>query len=313
MGGNFIDTANEIYSGGTSEEMLGRFIAGHRDEVVLATKYSDAPPGNNANAAGNHRKSMVHSLERSLKRLATDYVDVFWVHAWDFMTPEEEVVRALDDLVRAGKILYAAISDAPAWVVARCNTIAELRGWTAFVGLQVEYNLVDRTPERDLIPMARALDLAVVAWSPLASGILSGKYSGAAISEGNRRLDTVSFHGLDNRSLAIASAVGDIAQQLNCSSPQVALSWLRQRQRAQVIPIIGARTLKQFEDNVGCLGVTLDNDVLVRLDQVSAEPLGFPHDYLVNSREPVYGGMFDRIDSHRDRGITHSGLGPPHQ
>lgn len=184
LGGNFVDTANEIYSGGRSEEFVGRFIAGHRDEVVLATKYSDAPPGNDPNAAGVHRKSLVQSLERSLRRLGTDYVDLLWVHAWDFLTSEAEVMRALDDVVRAGKVLYVAISDAPAWVIARCQTIAELRGWSPFVALQAEYNLVERTPERDLIPMARALDLAVVAWSPLASGILSGKYGTAAGSGG---------------------------------------------------------------------------------------------------------------------------------
>src|SRR6202167_2809735 len=175
-GGNFIDTAN-FYTGGTSETFLGEFMQGHRDSVVLATKYSNAAPGNDPNAAGNHRKTMMQAVEASLKRLQTDYIDLYWVHAWDQITPVEEVMRGLDDLVRQGKILYAGISDAPAWIVAQANTLAGLRGWTPFVGLQIEYSLIQRAPERDLIPMAGAFDIGVTAWSPLASGVLSGKYS----------------------------------------------------------------------------------------------------------------------------------------
>src|SRR6202522_2151178 len=173
-GGNFIDTAN-FYTGGTSEKFLGEFMQGHRDSVVLATKYSNAAPGNDPNAAGNHRKSMMQAVEASLKRLQTDYIDLYWVHIWDEITPIEEVMRAFDDLVRQGKILYAGVSDMPAWVVARGNTLAELRGWTSFVGLQIEYSLIERTPERDLLPMAADLGLGVTAWSPLAGGILTGK------------------------------------------------------------------------------------------------------------------------------------------
>lgn len=302
-GGNFIDTANEIYAGGLSEEFLGRLTSGHRHEVVLASKYTDAPPGSDPNAGGNSRKSMMQSVERSLRRLDTDHLDLLWVHAWDFMTPEAEVMRALDDLVRAGKVLYVGISDAPAWVVARCNTIAELRGWTPFVGLQVEYNLVERTPERELLPMARALDLTLVAWSPLASGILSGKYADGAPSDGGRRLDTVQFKEIDERSLAIARVVGDVARQLDCSSPQVALAWLRQRAPGQVIPIVGARTLDQFRDNAACLDVTLDGETIARLDEVSAVSMGFPSAFLSAMNGPTYGGMLEQIDAHRDRGI----------
>src|SRR6202522_1317386 len=173
-GGNFIDTAN-FYTGGTSEKFLGEFMQGHRDSVVLATKYSNASPGNDPNAAGNHRKSMVQALEASLKRLKTDYIDLYWLHLWDQITPIEEVMRAFDDLVRQGKILYAGVSDMPAWVVAKANTLADLRGWTSFVGLQIEYSLIERTPERDLLPMAADLGLGVTAWSPLAGGILTGK------------------------------------------------------------------------------------------------------------------------------------------
>ncbi|MGB6449882.1 MAG: aldo/keto reductase, partial [Steroidobacteraceae bacterium] len=176
-GGNFIDTAN-LYTNGTSERLLGEFMQGHRESLVLATKYGNAAPGSDPNAAGNHRKSMVQAVEASLKRLKTDYIDLYWLHIWDQMTPLEEIMRGFDDLARAGKILYAGISDAPAWWIARGNTVAELRGWTQFVGLQIEYSLLERTPERELLPMAHALGLGVTAWSPLAGGMLTGKYHG---------------------------------------------------------------------------------------------------------------------------------------
>src|SRR5215471_18509336 len=178
-GGNFIDTAN-VYTNGSSETFLGEFMQGHRESMVLATKFANAMQGTDANAAGNHRKSMMQAVEASLKRLKTDYIDVYWMHIWDRLTPVEEVMRGLDDLVRAGKVLYLGISDAPAWWIAGANTLAQLRGWTAFVGLQIEYSLIERTVERELIPMARAFDVGVVAWSPLASGLLSGKYHGGA-------------------------------------------------------------------------------------------------------------------------------------
>jgi aryl-alcohol dehydrogenase-like predicted oxidoreductase len=173
-GGNFIDTAN-VYTAGTSETLLGEFMAGHRDRLVLATKYTNAAPGKDANAAGNHRKSMMLAVEASLKRLKTDYIDLYWLHIWDQITPIEEVMRAFDDLVRQGKILYAGVSDMPAWLVARANTLAELRGFSSFVGLQIEYSLIERTPERELLPMAAALGVGVTAWSPLAGGVLTGK------------------------------------------------------------------------------------------------------------------------------------------
>src|SRR6266849_6128795 len=184
-GGNFIDTAN-MYTNGSSENLVGEFIHDHRQSVVLATKYTNAMAGNDPNAAGNHRKSMVQALEASLRRLKTDYIDLYWLHIWDQMMVEE-VMRAFDDFVRAGKVLYIGISDAPAWWVARANTLAELRGWTQFVGLQIEYNLIERTPERELLPMAGALGLTITPWSPLASGWLTGKYAGKSKEE--KRLD----------------------------------------------------------------------------------------------------------------------------
>lgn len=241
-GGNFIDTAN-IYTDGTSEKFLGEFMASERDQVVLATKYTNGSGDGNPNGAGNQRKSMVQSVEGSLKRLNTDYIDVLWLHTWDFMTPPEEVMRAFDDLVRAGKVLYIGISDAPAWVVSQCNTLAELRGWTPFIGLQVEYSLIQRDPERELLPMAHTLDIGVTAWSPLASGWLTGKYTqdnGDSGSDGEaRRLDHEMMSGFvdqNERNRAIAQAVDQMAADTGYSQPQVALAWL---QHKGVIPIVG--------------------------------------------------------------------------
>src|SRR6202047_4400983 len=181
-GVNFIDTAN-FYTGGTSEKFVGEFIKGHRDSVVLATKYSNAAPANDPNAAGSARKGWMQALEASLKRLQTNYIDLYWVHIWDEITPVEEVMRGLDDLVRQGKVLYVGISDAPAWWIAQANTLAELRGWTKFIGLQLEYSLIERTVERELIPVAKALNIGVTAWSPLSNGVLTGKYHGHGGSE----------------------------------------------------------------------------------------------------------------------------------
>src|SRR5271169_2746196 len=181
-GGNFIDTAN-VYTNGTSERLLGEFMAGHRERIVLATKYTNAAAGNDPNAAGNHRKSMMQSVEASLNRLKCDYIDLYWLHIWDQITPVEEVMRGFEDLTRSGKVLYAGVSDAPAWWIVRANTLAEFRGWAKFVGLQIEYSLIERTVERELLPMAKALGLTVTAWSPLAGGVLSGKYQGGSQSK----------------------------------------------------------------------------------------------------------------------------------
>lgn len=175
-GGNFIDTAN-IYQNGTSEKYVGEFIAPERDKFVLATKYTLTTNPNDPNAGGNHRKNLFQSVNASLKRLNTEYIDLLWVHIWDYMTPIEEVMRSLDYLIRSGKILYIGISDAPAWIVSRANTISELRGWSYFIGLQIMYSLIERTPERELLSMARSLDIGVTAWSPLGMGVLAGKYN----------------------------------------------------------------------------------------------------------------------------------------
>ena len=175
-GGNFIDTAN-IYQNGTSEKYVGEFISSERERFVVATKYTLTTNPNDPNASGNHRKNLVQSVEASLKRLNTHYIDLLWVHMWDPMTPIEEVMRSLDDLIRSGKILYIGISDVPAWVVSNANAIADLRSWSSFIGLQIMYNLIERSAERELLPMARALDIGVTVWSPLGGGVLSGKYN----------------------------------------------------------------------------------------------------------------------------------------
>jgi aryl-alcohol dehydrogenase-like predicted oxidoreductase len=296
-GGNFIDTAN-LYTNGESERFIGEFVQGEREHFVVATKYTNAPPGTDPNAAGNQRKNLVQSINASLKRLGVDYIDIYWVHAWDPMTPVEELMRALDDQVRQGKVLYVGISDAPAWIVSRANAIAESRGWTPFISLQVEYNLAQRTPERELLPMARALDVGVTAWSPLASGLLSGKYTRGVNGE-ERRLSKMSREEPDERSLRIAWEVDALADELGVPSAQVALAWVRQH--PNVIPILGARTVSQLQSNLQSLEVTLTSDQLERLNDVSRIELGFPHDFLRQDgpRAFAYGGMLEQIDDPR--------------
>jgi len=296
-GGNFIDTAN-IYTDGTSESFLGEFLEGHRDSVALATKYSNAAPGNDPNAAGNHRKSMMQAVEASLKRLRTDYIDLYWVHIWDAITPVEEVMRGLDDLVRQGKVLYVGISDVPAWWIAQANTLADLRGWSRFIGLQIPYNLIERTVERELIPMAKALDIGVTAWSPLSNGVLTGKYHGHGGSElGRMNSETMkTFMPEQQRATRIVAAVKIVSEQTGCSMAQVALAWLRYRP-VPVIPIIGARKLTQLQDNLANLDLELSAEHLKSLEEASRVELGFPQDlYAIKAVGAIrYGGMRDRI------------------
>jgi aryl-alcohol dehydrogenase-like predicted oxidoreductase len=280
-GGNFIDTAN-VYTGGTSEKFLGEFMQGHRQEIVLTTKYTNSWPGRDPNAAGNHRKSMMQAVEASLARLRTDYIDLYLLHIWDRMTPIDEVMRAFDDLVRQGKILYAGVSDMPAWLVSRANTLAELRGWSPFINLQIEYSLIQRTVERDLLPMARALEIGVTAWSPLAGGLLTGKYKQGLEAAGDSRFTSPMMQGRyssDERRAAIIDAVAQVAKEIGRSPAQVAIAWVL---RQNVIPIIGARRLEQFEDNLAAATVTLTPEQLWKLDEASKVELGFPHD-MVNS------------------------------
>jgi aryl-alcohol dehydrogenase-like predicted oxidoreductase len=296
-GGNFIDTAN-IYTNGTSETFLGEFVKGHRASLVLATKYTNATPGTDPNAAGNHRKSMMQSVEASLKRLQTDYIDLYWVHIWDQLTPVEEIMRGLDDLVRQGKVLYVGISDFPAWWIAQANTLASLRGWSPFVALQMEYSLIERTVERELIPMARALNLGVTAWSPLSRGVLTGKYHGNGSSESGRMsVDSLKqFMPEEQRTGRILAAVKAVANQVGRSMAQVALAWLRSGP-VPVIPIIGARKLSQLQDNLASIDLLLSADQLKVLDEASRIELGFPCAlYSMDMvRALMHGGMSDQI------------------
>ena len=273
-GGNFIDTAN-IYSGGRSEEFLGEFMAGERERIVLATKYTAAMRGRDVNASGNSRKNMMESVHASLRRLATDYIDLYWVHARDFHTPIDEVMRGLDDLVRQGKVLYVGVSDPPAWEVARANTLAELRGWSRFVGLQIRYSLMDRSAERDLLPMAKALDLTVTPWDTLGSGVLTGKYNRDRSTQARATLRGE----LKERDLGIAAEVVKVAEEIGRTPAQVALRWVLGGPGV-IVPLVGARTREQLDDNLGCLSFELDEAQRARLDEVSKISLGFPHDFL---------------------------------
>ena len=295
-GGNFIDTAN-IYTQGTSEKFVGELIAGHREEVVLATKYTNAAPGQDANAGGNQRKNMMQSVEASLKRLKTDYIDLYWLHVWDQMTPVEEVMRGFDDLVRQGKILYAGVSDAPAWWFAQANTLAAMRGWSPFVALQVEYSLVERTVERELVPAAKALGLGLTAWSPLAGGVLTGKYKEDKAKDGRYTKEMMKgFQSQGQRIDRIVDAVREVAGQTGRSAAQVALAWLRFRE-TPVIAILGARKMEQFEDNLASLTLSLTEEQLKQLNDASEIELGFPHSFYQREfvRNLVYGGLRDRI------------------
>ncbi|MCK5573407.1 MAG: aldo/keto reductase [Bacteroidetes bacterium] len=284
-GGNFIDTAN-VYTQGTSERFVGEFMGSDRERFVLATKFVFSTDSRDPNASGSHRKNMTQAVEASLRRLQTDYVDILWAHAYDRYTPMEEVMRAFDDLVHQGKVLYPGISDAPAWIVAHANTLAALRGWSPFAGLQIEYSLIQRTVERDLLPMAEYFGLCVTAWSPLGSGLLSGKYRASATAAGKKRLDIAPFVQKDERNLSIADAVSEVAKTLGWTPSQVALSWVRGK-APYIVPIIGARTEKQLQENLHCLECSLSGEHRQRLDEVSDVGQGFPHEFL----RWVHGGI----------------------
>jgi len=241
---------------------------------------------------------MMQALEASLKRLQTDYIDLYWVHIWDGITPVEEVMRGLDDSVRQGKVLYVGVSDAPAWWIAQANTLAELRGWTQFIGLQIEYSLIERTVERELIPMAKALNLGVLAFSPLVKGVLTGKYHGEGKPDGGRMTNQGMKEFLPDEQLAarIISAVKSVSEQVGRSMAQVALAWLRHR-TMPVIPIIGARKVSQLQDNLASLDLELSAEQLKSLDGASQIEPGFPES--IYERQMVrairYGGVWDRL------------------
>jgi aryl-alcohol dehydrogenase-like predicted oxidoreductase len=294
-GGNFIDTAN-VYTNGTSEKMLGEFVGTERDRFVIATKYTMMTNPNDPNSSGNQRKNLMRSLEASLKRLNTDYIDLYWVHMWDTVTPVEEMMRALDDAVRAGKVMYIGISDAPAWIVSRAQTLAECKNMTTFAAIQLEYNLIERTVEGDLLPMAEDLNLSVLDWSPLGGGVLTGKYLKADLDDDNRLSKSEYFERYkSDRAMQIAQVVVEIAKEIGCSASQLALAWIR-HQSPRHIPIIGARTLAHLKDNLGCLDVTLTDDQLVRLNEVTQTDSGFALRFLRNLQNLFLGAANETLD-----------------
>ena len=298
-GGNFIDTAN-LYTNGTSEKFLGDFMGEKREKIVLATKYTNSFPTGDPNSAGNHRKNLTQSLDASLRRLKTDYIDLYWVHAWDFMSSVESVMRALDDAVRSGKVLYVGISDAPAWIVSQTNTIADLRGWSPFAAVQIEYSLAERTVERELLPMATALGLTVTPWGPLKGGQLTGKYLDEKDAAGHRYNQELAkpLYVESERINSIAREVQRISKAIERTPAQVALAWLKTR-GSNILPIIGAKTLKQLQDNLGYLDVDLSETQINSLDAISSIEMGFPLEFYASpmARTVMYAGMREAIEA----------------
>jgi aryl-alcohol dehydrogenase-like predicted oxidoreductase len=293
-GGNFVDTAN-MYMGGESEKMLGKFIASDRDRFVVATKYANAVPGaGDPNAAGMHRKSLTQSLDASLKRLGLEYIDLYTVHWWDFTTPVEEVHRALDDAICAGKILHIGLSDVPAWVVSRAQAFSDLRGLAPISAMQLEYSLVQRSIEREHLPLASAHNIGVTAWSPLAGGILTGKYT-SGNRGGTKRMDSMQLQPLDDRNRRIAEALDGVAAKIGAKQSQVALAWIMSR---GVIPIVGATGPEQMRENLVAVDLVLDSETLAELDAVSAFDAGHPYSMLEWDMPMSlgYAGMFGDID-----------------
>ena len=292
-GGNFFDTAN-VYTKGTSEKWLGEFVKSERENMVIASKYSLSEDGI-INKAGNHRKNMNQSIGQTLKSLGTDYLDLYYVHAWDFTVRPEELMRNLEYLVASGKVLSIGISDTPAWIMSRCNTIAEQKGWTPFAACQIEYSLTEHTADREVLPCAAGYDMTVCGFSPLAAGMLSGKYNNP-IDE-PRRMDTRKSHRLSERNLNISQQLLDACNEWNLSPTAVALKWTM-LQFKNSSPIFGARTLKQTEENLTALDFDLSNEQLSVLANIAKIDGNNPNSFLELPRitEILYGDQKDRID-----------------
>jgi aryl-alcohol dehydrogenase-like predicted oxidoreductase len=295
-GGNFVDTANN-YTEGTSERFVGEFVASDRDRFVVATKYTLSLRKDDPNAGGNHRKNMRQAVEGSLRRLGTDFVDLLWLHMWDYVTPVEEVLRTFDDLIRAGKVSYVGFSDTPAWVVSQAVARAEAHDWTRPVAVQAPYSLADRGVERELLPMARSLDLAVGAWGLLEGGELTGKYT-----TGSKEPKRYGEQSPSERVQTLAKAVAEVAEEVGRSPSQVAINWVRQQQaRAEVIPIVGARTEVQMKENLAVLDFELTAEHLARLSNAVPFSQDFPNGFLHSEhvRGLIFGETFDLLDNHR--------------
>jgi aryl-alcohol dehydrogenase-like predicted oxidoreductase len=291
-GGNFIDTAN-AYTRGHSEKIIGDHLGRHpsrRDRVVIATKFfGNLFPGD-PNGGGAGRKALIASCEESLRRLQTDYIDLFWMHCWDMHTPIEETMRGLEDLVRAGKVRYIGFSDTPAWKVAQAQLLASFRGWSPLVALQIEYSLLERTVEGELVPMARELGLGVTPWSPLKSGVLSGKYTRE--NAGKQKADRGAWaeSALTEKTYGILDVLQRVAKELDTTVARVAIAWVQGRPGVSST-ILGARTLEQLDNNLGALDVQLQPEHVAELDKVSAPTLNFPAAFLQGAPVFMHGGM----------------------
>lgn len=295
-GGNFIDTSNN-YTDGSSERILGRCMGADRGRYVVATKYTLSERMGDLNAAGNHRKNLVATVENSLRRLNTDYIDLLYLHMWDFTTPIEEILYAFDALARSGKVLHVGFSDTPAWIVAKACAIARLRGWVSPAAVQFEYSLLSRTPERDLLPMAEDAGLAALAWGTLEGGALSGKYSRPPAPGEARRMDAA-----DAEALALGETLAGVAREVGATPAQVAIAWVRRQQRRiPVIPIVGARSDAQLRDNLGALDLELTGAHMARLAEASPLSPGFPHAFLrlPHLERLIYSDMLDRLEVRR--------------
>ena len=298
-GGNFIDTA-DLYTNGTSETWLGEFIAERnlRDKIVIATKFTyNAEPGN-PNAGGNGRKNIMRAVEGSLKRLNTDYIDLYLLHTWDRITPAEEVMRTLDDLVRSGKVRYIGLSDVPAWYASRAQTIAQLRGYETLCTLQLEYSLVERNIENEFIPLGTEQGMGIMVWSPLASGLLSGKYRPSEEGgKGEGRLEAMKdsnnpgFQKFTEKNWKIVAELETVAQEIDRSMAQVAVNWAANQPGIASV-IIGATKPHQLQDNLQALDFTIPDELLMRLDRVSTPTLTFPYSFFGSEIQTmIHGGV----------------------
>jgi aryl-alcohol dehydrogenase-like predicted oxidoreductase len=290
-GGNFVDTAN-LYNAGRSEEIIGGHLArdaARRQRLVIATKFGGSLSSGDPNAGGASRKAVVNACEQSLRRLGTDYIDLYWQHWSDRFTPVDETMRALDDLVRAGKVRYIGFSDTPAWRIAQAQVTALTRGWTPIIALQIEYSLLERTVEGELMPMALEFGLGVTPWSPLRSGFLSGKYTRSSTDADSPGRSASVKRNMNDTAFRVVDALVATAAEANTTPARCALAWLRSRPGV-ASPILGARTLAQLDDNLGALEVTLTPAQLTILDDVSRPKLNFPVDFLRTAETSSYAG-----------------------
>jgi len=294
-GGNFIDTA-DVYTNGTSESWLGEFVrdAKARDQVVLASKYTFNLGDRNANGGGNGRKNLLRAVEGSLERLGTDYLDVYYVHAWDQITPAEEVMRTMDDLVRSGKVRHVGLSDVPAWYAARAQTLAEWRGYEPVSALQLQYSLVERNIEHEHVRVATELGMGITVWSPLASGLLSGRYRRDANPDGRlaamKDNGNPAFQHLNERNWAIVDALEQVAREVDRPAAQVALNWVANRPGVASV-IVGASRPEQLDANLGALDFELPKALADRLDEASRPAMPFPYYFFTNAMQGMlYGG-----------------------